>query len=121
VADPPYGSLSTTARGDRVAGFYNCDKFTGEAGLRLLYAGIIREAYRVLRKKGILILKCQDFVNNGKQNLIHVDLVNACVWAGFAVEDLFVPVRMSTPMMRHSGLQKHARKNHSFFLIMRKK
>lgn len=41
---------------------------------------------------------------------------------GFMSEDLFVLVRKSRPLMRHKPEnQKHARRNHSYFLVMRRK
>lgn len=81
-----------------------------------------KEAYRVLRKKGIFIVKCQDQVCANKQRLTHVEITNKFAEYGFIPEDLFVVMRNNKPgVSRLKGKQKHARKNHSYFMVYRKK
>src|SRR5712692_317194 len=70
----------------------NPEKKYHEAVLDLYFSGA-REAYRVLKPKGILILKCADEVCANKQRLTHVEIVNEYEKIGFYVEDLFVLVR----------------------------
>ncbi len=77
-------------------------------------AGI--EAHRVLRRRGIFIVKCQDEVSAGRQRLTHVELVNEYA-ERFRVEDLFVVVRAGRPGVSRITRQLHARKNHSYFLV----
>lgn len=76
-----------------------------------------KEAYRVLRKKGILIVKCQDEVSANKQWLTHVEIINEYAIYGFYAKDLFVVVRNNRPVVSRLKRQVHARKNHSYFLI----
>lgn len=90
------------------------------AYIERLYFGGIREAKRVLKRNGILIVKCQDEIQSGKQNLNHCTIIDFCVANTFIVEDLFVLVQKGRPIMRHK-YQIHARKNHSYFLVFRKK
>lgn len=79
-----------------------------------------KEAERVLRPKGIFIVKCQDEVCANKQRLTHVELVNEFNKYGFITEDLFVLVRNGKPGVSRMIKQKHARKNHSYFLVFKK-
>ena len=79
------------------------------------------EAFRVLRKNGVLIVKCQDEVSAGKQWLTHVEIINKYEEFGFYTKDLFVVVRNNRPSVSRLITQKHARKNHSYFLVFVKK
>ncbi|MFZ0544519.1 MAG: DNA methyltransferase [Candidatus Promineifilaceae bacterium] len=76
-----------------------------------------REAFRVLKKKGVLIVKCQDEVSAGKQWLTHVEVINEYEKYGFYTKDLFVVVRSNRPGVSRLKNQIHARKNHSYFLV----
>jgi hypothetical protein len=85
-----------------------------------LYFKAAREACRVLKKKGIFIIKCQDEVCANKQRLTHVELINEFAKYGYTCEDLFVIVRNNKPGVSRILKQRHARKNHSYFLVFRK-
>lgn len=78
------------------------------------------EALRVLKRKGILIVKCQDEVSANKQRLTHVEIINEYTKHNLIVEDLFVMVRNNKPNISTLKKQVHARKNHSYFLVFRK-
>lgn len=78
------------------------------------------EAWRVLRKGGIFIVKCQDEVCACKQRLTHVELINQFTPKKFIVEDLFILLRRNKPGVSRILKQRHARKNHSYFLVFRK-
>jgi hypothetical protein len=82
-----------------------------------LYFSAGREAYRVLRDEGILIVKCQDEVSANRQRLTHVEIINEYAKIGFYAKDLFVVVRVNRPSMSRVLRQEHARKNHSYFLV----
>lgn len=79
----------------------------------------MREAYRVLKPKGVLILKCMDQVQSGIQVWQHVTYLNYGEEIGFRNEDLFVLMHSGMPLMRHKR-QLHARRNHSYALVFRK-
>ena len=78
------------------------------------------EAYRVLRNKGVLIVKCQDEVSANRQHLTHVEIINEYARMGFYCKDLFVVVRPNKPGVSRIKKQNHARKNHSYFLVFEK-
>jgi len=99
---------------------YKSDKKYHEAVLDLYFSGA-KEAYRVLKNKGILIIKCQDEVCANKQRLTHVEIIVELEKMGYLTEDLFVLVRNGKPGVSRIIKQRHARKNHSYFLVFRKK
>ncbi|MBM4018018.1 MAG: site-specific DNA-methyltransferase [Planctomycetes bacterium] len=86
-----------------------------------LYFRACREAHRVLNRAGVLIVKCQDEVSANRQNLTHVEIINYCEELGFYAKDLFVVVRPNRPGVSRIKRQVHARKNHSYFLVLVKK
>jgi tRNA G10 N-methylase Trm11 len=75
------------------------------------------EALRVLRKGGVLVVKCQDEVSANKQWLTHVEIINYYSAIGFYCKDLFVVVRENKASVSRLVKQVHARKNHSYFLV----
>ncbi len=82
-----------------------------------LYQKTAAEAFRVLKTKGVFIVKCQDEVCSNRQRLTHVEIIHDCEKLGFITEDLFVVVRTNKPGVSRVVKQVHARKNHSYFLI----
>jgi hypothetical protein len=82
-----------------------------------LYFKAGKEAHRVLRAEGVLIVKCQDEVSANTQRLTHVEIVNEYERLGFYTKDLFVVVRPNRPAVARTKGQVHARKNHSYFLV----
>jgi len=78
------------------------------------------EAHRVLRSRGVFIVKCQDEVSANRQNLTHVEVINAYASVGFYCKDLFVVLRPNRPGVSRVVTQVHARKNHSYFLVFLK-
>ena len=86
-----------------------------------LYTRAGLEAYRVLRPYGVLIVKCQDEVSANLQRFTHVEIIDAYRGFGFHPKDLFVVVRSNRPAVSRLLRQEHARKNHSYFLVFRKR
>jgi hypothetical protein len=82
-----------------------------------LYFKAGREASRVLRKYGVLIVKCQDEVSANTQRLTHVEIIAHYQTLGFYAKDLFIVVRPNRPAVSRIKKQEHARKNHSYFLV----
>jgi hypothetical protein len=88
------------------------------AAVLALYVAAMREARRVLRPRGVLIVKCQDEVSAGRQHLTHIEIVNAGAGMGYYTKDLFVVIRTNRPGVTTMVKQRHARKNHSYFLVL---
>jgi len=131
VLDPPY--MEGLFRRDKShlagAGNYSAFRNTYSNGERSvggpkyheavldLYFKAGREAYRVLRRYGVLIVKCQDEVSANVQRLTHVEIINEFQSLGFYAKDLFVVIRPNKPAVSRVKKQEHARKNHSYFLV----
>ena len=78
--------------------------------------GGVKEALRVLKEDSILIIKCQDEIDGGKQYWNHIILLNDIVKLGPRCIDMFILIQKGGPIMRHK-YQIHAKKNHSYFLV----
>jgi tRNA G10 N-methylase Trm11 len=134
ILDPPYMEGLFRKKKDHLAGAGNYKAFrehysNGEANsggakyhaaVLELYHDAGREAYRVIKKEGILIVKCQDEVSANQQELSHVQIINYYASLGFYCKDLFVVVRTNRPAISRLLKQVHARKNHSYFLVFKK-
>ena len=118
VLDPPYMHGGMGVKESINSCYQNASVARGHKSIIRLYAEGILEAARVLRKKGILILKCQDETEGNKQRFSHMELKELLELLGFEILDLFVLVSQSMPMMRHK-YQKSARKNHSYAIVAR--
>ena len=131
VLDPPYmegffrddDSLSANGTHVTFRGYYS----NGERPAALsakwhnavleLYLQAAAEAARVLRKGGVLIVKCQDEVSAGVQRMTHIEIIVNLARMGFYAKDMFVVVRRNKPGVSRVMRQVHARKNHSYFLV----
>ena len=80
-----------------------------------MYSKAIHEFYRVLRKDGVLVFKCQDTVESGKQYITHVEVMNQAYKVGFYPKDLFI-LTANSRIIRQER-QFHARKFHSYFWV----
>ncbi len=122
VFDPPYlytGGFNTL-RDSIDRGYGNRARaqsgIHGVAAVHQMYALGFVEAYRVLDRGGVFIVKCMDQVMSGKQTWMHTEMQRLAEILGFKVKDLFIMMANGTPTMRHA-IQKHARRNHSYFLV----
>lgn len=84
-----------------------------------LYYDSMLEFFRVLKSNGILVFKCQDGIEGGKQYLTHVEIINQAIKIGFYPEDLFI-LLSSNRMLNQNRVQQHARKFHSYFIVFKK-
>jgi tRNA G10 N-methylase Trm11 len=82
-----------------------------------MYLNAGKEAHRILKDRGVLIVKCQDAVSANRNWMVHVDIMNAYEEFGFYAKDLFVMVRSNKPGSVNTQNQVHARKRHSYFLV----
>jgi len=86
-----------------------------------LYEEAGRESYRVLRDRGVFIVKCQDEVCSNRQRFTHIEIIQKYIEMGFVAEDLFIVMRSNRPGVSRTKRQVHARKNHSYFLVFWKR
>ena len=122
VFDPPFLTYirkqrtgnSSMVMSRRFSGYWSSDELTEH------YKTTIEEAARILKHKGILVIKCQDIVHNHKLFCTHSHILN---WSGefFRLKDLFIQAathRMPSP--NRKGTQKHARVFHSYWLVLQR-
>ncbi len=130
VLDPPYmhtpgGSAHTVhtafERHYRNNGTGNKTTKKYHEAVLALYEDAGKEAWRVLRDRGVLIVKCQDEVCSNRQRFTHVEIMQAYEKFGFIAEDLFVVIRQNRPGVSRTVRQVHARKNHSYFIVFWKR
>ena len=130
VLDPPYmhspGGTAHTAHAAFERHYRNNEtgnrtekKYHG--AVLALYEEAGKEAYRVLRERGVLIVKCQDEVCSNRQRFTHVEIMQMYERLGFIAEDLFIVVRRNRPGVSRVVRQVHARKNHSYFIVFWKR
>lgn len=84
-----------------------------------MYHDAIKELHRILKPEGILVFKCQDTIDQRKQYLSHVQVINEAVHVGFYPEDIFI--LLARARIVNEKKQYHARKYHSYFIVFRKK
>ena len=79
------------------------------------YKALLKEAYRILKKKGILIFKCQDYTDS-KTTMTHSLVYNWALERGFYAKDLAILVK---PNKIYNGnlTQRHLRKIHTYFWV----
>jgi len=117
--DPPFlvgytKEKPTGAMGKRFHGFrYIKD-------LWIWYDKCLVEFHRILKTGGFVIFKCQDTVSSGKQHWSHVYIMNRAMQLGFECDDLFLLLAKNRMIGHNHKNQKHARKFHSYFLVLRK-
>ncbi len=92
--------------------------FSSWRELQELYFGSLKEFYRILKPKGIVIFKCQDSVSGGKQHFSHVEVMNYAVQLGYYPKDLFI--LLAKHRLTDGRVQQHARKFHSYFWVFEK-
>lgn len=119
VFDPPFmfGTHGQTKNNIMTKRFTMFDSW-GE--LENMYKKSLREFYRVLRKGGIVAFKCQDYTDS-RTTLTHCFVHNWAIEQGFAVEDLFIMAFKGGRVWNSNLVQRHARKYHSYWLILKKK
>lgn len=95
--------------------------YPDELSLHSFYQDALKEFHRVLKPNGVLIFKCQDKVSSGKQYWSHVFVMNEAIKIGYYVKDLFILLAKNRITAKWQLVnQKHARKFHSYFLVLQK-
>jgi hypothetical protein len=125
VFDPPFLTYIKEARdhnsvmAKRFGGYWKYEELEDH------YKQTLKEATRVLVKRGIMVFKCQDIIHNHKMHSTHISV---SLWAaneGLRLKDLFVlSAKHRMPIPQQAGTakkkQKHARIFHSYFMVFEK-
>ena len=122
VLDPPYMHGSGSVKPSLNKCYQNNSAATTSMSHEKIidmYVEGALEARRILKKGGLLWVKCQDEIESGRQRWSHVEILALVEAIGFKAIDLFVLVSTAGPLMRRK-YQLHARKNHSYLWIFKK-
>ena len=123
VFDPPFLTYVRNGRShkdgrvamtSRFGGYWKYDELVDH------YSRSINETYRVLRKGGVMVFKCQDIIHNHRMHCTHQMVINKAESAGFRLLDLFVLAAKHRMPGPQRGRQRHARIWHSYFLVLKK-
>lgn len=94
--------------------------FENWEALEKCYKGILNEAYRVLKKNGLLIFKCQDYTDS-KTTMTHCYVWEWAMEIGFYAKDLAILNIPKHKVYNGNTKQRHFRKVHTYFWIFIKK
>jgi hypothetical protein len=112
LLDPPF--IHHAGAGSKMGQLYR--SYHNQIELHAMYAAAAKEQARVIPPGGLLVWKCQDIVEAGRQVFSHLHVWDYTTRAGFeCVEDLIL-VKQQRIIGHNHQEQQHARKTHSHFL-----
>lgn len=120
IFDPPF--LSSWGKNHNNISEKRFGFFKNRKELQEMYQQSLKEFYRILKKNGILVFKCQDFTCSGNEkatDMVHCFIYNWARELGFWAKDIFILLakqRIFNPAVK----QKTARKFHSYFWVFKK-
>ena len=121
--DPPYVSVGGRATSG-IRGMHDAYGMGGAPttpqGVQTDIAAGLKECFRVVKKGGIVLVKCQSYVSSGKLWPGTFLTYQAAMTIGFQLVDHFVHVSGPRPQPDGRGPQKHARRNQSDLLVLRR-
>lgn len=88
--------------------------------LETCYKSILKESYRVLKKHGILIFKCQDYTDS-KTTMTHCLVYQWATEQGFYAKDIAILNRPIAKIYNGALRQRHLRKTHCYFFVFEKR
>lgn len=124
--DPPFVIAGENYKDVKEGSSIIAKRFEGYKNFKDLkqhYYGTLKEAFRILKKNGILVLKCQDVVSSGKNHFTHCMVMQMAIEIGFYPKDMFVLMaknRINSFNGEKWKKQYHARKHHSYFWVFKK-
>lgn len=113
IFDPPF--LHAHGKASKMGNRFG--SYPSQKALHQFYREALVELRRVLIPGGILVFKCQDTVESGRQVWSHILIYEAALALGFKALDLFILAARGRMVGHNHGRQVHARKFHSYFWI----
>ena len=89
--------------------------------LHNFYREALLEFRRLFKKEGLLVFKCQDTIDSGRQYMSHFEIMKYAERIGFYCKDLFILGRTNVIFSPNMANQQHARKNHCYFIVFKAK
>ena len=120
VMDPPFIIQAKVNEDSKSVIRKRYSSFTSEQELKETYYELMQLAYRLLKEKGILVIKTQDTNFNRKQSWVHTIVERYAQEIGYELEDLFIKTQDHVMLRATLKQQTHARKYHSCFYVYRK-
>lgn len=121
IFDPPFLFRNRKAvNNDKMCARFSYFKTFEE--LLQMYYGSLREFYRVLETRGILVFKCQDLTDgSGSRPFFdtHTEIIKMARAIGFSLRDIGILV-IKNKIIRKAIKQGCLRKVHSYYLVFRK-
>jgi hypothetical protein len=124
--DPPFLIVGKTYKENKDGSSIIAKRFEGYetfTQLKKNYYNTLKELYRITKTDGFVVMKCQDTVSGGKQHFTHVMVINMALELGFYPRDMFIltsNVRVNAFNGTKWTKQYHARKYHSYFIVLEK-
>lgn len=122
--DPPFvihGKQKTNVKKRSQLVFKRFTGFESWEELKSMYSDSLKEFYRILHSKGVLVFKCQDTVSGGKNHFTHCWVMNKAIEIGYYPKDLFILMAKQRMIGGNHKKQYHARKFHSYYWVLEKK
>jgi len=118
VFDPPFmfGKHGKTDQNIMTKRFTMFDSWEQ---LETMYKKALLEFHRILIKGGIVAFKCQDYTDS-RTTLTHCFVWQWAIEQGFKIEDLFIMAFKGGRVWNSNLIQRHARKYHSYWLVLKK-
>jgi hypothetical protein len=116
ILDPPF--MICTRESQR--NFYSSKTHSFYNSLEDLtrgYRAILKEAFRVLKNKGLCVFKCQDFTDS-KTVMTHCLVWQIAKEIGFYIKDLAILNIPKSKVYNGNTKQRHFRKVHTYFWIL---
>lgn len=119
MLDPPF-LFGVHGKADKYYSSQTHTIFKDFNALESCYKGILANAYRCLKKKGLLVFKCQDYTDS-KTTMTHCLVWQWATELGFYAKDLAILNIPKSKVYNGNLKQKHFRKVHTYFWVFVKK
>lgn len=121
VLDPPYLHMAPSNRHMLDERYRNHEVTAGYSHQQILdlYGAGLKEAARVLRPKGRVLVKCMDSIESGQQRWAHISIREIAQQLGFTAIDMLVVATRARRTTRWAQ-QFHAHKSHSYLWVFRR-
>lgn len=120
ILDPPYRPThSSKGFSAKIAADFGLgtSAVNSMADVLSLYRDGAAEAYRVLRKGGRILVKCQDMAYNHRLHFVTTDVANILRSVGFGIADQFILVNEARMPSSKWVTQERARRAHSVLWV----
>lgn len=124
--DPPFVIAGKTYKDSKEGSSRIAKRFSAYVNwdeLKDHWRDTLTELHRIVKPKGIVIMKLQNTISSGKQHMSHYMIMDHAIKTGFYPKDEFVLLSKSK-MTSFGGRWKnqvHAMKHHSYFMVFEKR